>query len=105
MEEDALTTPEAGHGATAPPAAWAMARTPTRSIEHRADPAPSPGPARRSLSKMKPFTRLTRSSRRHPLARSGPIPGRRPLSRRAPAALALARRALRVTGHAALARL
>jgi len=90
MEEDALTTPEAGHGATAPPAAWAMARTPTRSIEHRADPGPSPGPARRSLSKMKPFTRLTRSSRRHPLARSGPIPGRRPLSRRAPAVLALA---------------
>jgi hypothetical protein len=26
MEEDALTTPEAGHGATVPPVAWAMAR-------------------------------------------------------------------------------
>src|SRR5689334_6903830 len=91
MEEDALTTPEAGHGATTPPAAWAMARMPTRSIEHRAGPGPSPGPARCSPSTMKPSTRLTRSSRRHPPARSGPNPpGRKPLSRHAPAVLALA---------------
>src|SRR6185503_5975424 len=90
MEEDALTTPEAGRGATVPPAARAMARMPTRSIEHRAGPGPSPGPARRSPNQMKP-ARLIRSSRRHPPARSGPIPpGRTPLSRRAPAVLALA---------------
>ena len=90
MEEDALTTPEAGRGATVPPAARAMARMPTRSIEHRAGHGPSPGPARRSSNQMKP-TRLIRPSRRHPPARSGPIPpGRKPLSRRAPAVLALA---------------